>query len=270
MPMITRADPSRAGDGFTIPAPMSGAGWWLRSYGLMVLWELTSLRLILPLMIVIQLLIGAGLVIGLGFLFSDIPRSQALYLATGGAVVALLMVGLVMAPQRTASRKAERSYDYMLSLPVPRSVLALSGITVWAIVALPAMSLALAAAAWWYDLELRIGPEILPAALLTVLAGASLGAALGHTLNHPSLIILMTQVLSFFILLYSPINYPAERLPQGLQLVHQVLPFEHAAIVMRGALTEGLAGPTGRSFLILTAWTAGAWALTLRVLSRRK
>jgi ABC-2 type transport system permease protein len=236
----------------------------------MVRWEILSLRRILPLMVIIQLFIGAGMVIGLGFLFQEISRSQALYLATGGSVVALLMVGLVMSPQLVASRKSEKTYDYMLSLPVPRAVLALSGITVWAFMALPAMSLALAAAAWWYNLELRIGPEIIPAALLTVLAGASLGAALGHVVSHPSLITLMTQVLSFFILLYSPINFPAERLPSWLQTLHGVLPFEHAAIVMRGALTEGLVGPTGGSFLVLALWTAGSWALTLWVLSRRR
>jgi ABC-2 type transport system permease protein len=236
----------------------------------MVRWELMSLRLVLPIMAVVQLFIGAGTVIGFGFLFRDISRVQALYLATGGSVIALLMVGLALAPQLIAQRKSQKTYEYVLSFPVPRPILALSGVTVWILVTLPGTALALGAAAWWYGLELSVSPEVLPAVLLTVLMASSLGIALGHAVSHPSVIALISQVLVFVILLYSPINYPAERLPQWLQAVHEALPFKHAALVMRGALTEGLVGATSGSFLILSLWTAGAWVVTLWVLGRRR
>ncbi len=253
-----------------MPLPLSGPAWWLRSYLLMVRWELMSLRLVLPLMAVIQLFIGAGTVIGFGFLFRDISGVQALYLATGGSVIALLAVGLVLAPQLIAQRKVQRTYEYVLSFPVPRPVLALSGVTVWIVVTLPGTALALGAATWWYGLDLSVSPDVVPAALLTVLVASSLGIALGHAVPHPSVVVVITQVLVFVILLYSPINYPAERLPHWLQAIHEWLPFEHAALVMRGALTEGLVGPTAGSFLILSVWAAGAWVVTLWVLGRRR
>lgn len=245
-----------------------GHPWW-RTYSLMVRWELLSLRLMMPLMFVVQLFIGAGTVIGLGFLFDELPRRQALYLSTGGSVIALLMVGLVMAPQLIAQHKMQNTYDFMLSLPVPRLTFALSGLTVWMTMALPGMILALAAATWWYGVELRVSPLVVPAVLLTLLMATSVGFAFAHALPHPSVTSLITQVLAFFILMYSPINFPAERLPGWLETAHLYLPFQHAAIIMRGSLTEGLVDGVGHSFAVLFVWTAGAWAITLRVLTRR-
>lgn len=242
---------------------------WLRTYLLMVRWELLSLRLMMPIMFVVQLFIGAGTVIGLGFLFEEIPRRQALYLSTGGSVIALLMVGMVMAPQLVAQHKMQKTYDFMLSLPVPRLTFALSGLTVWMMLALPGMALALVSAAWWYHLDLRVSLLVIPAVLLTVLMATSVGFAFAHALPHPSVTALITQVLAFFILMYSPINFPAERLPVWLQTAHEFLPFQHAAVVMRGALTEGLVNGVERSFAILTVWTLAASVVTLWVLSRR-
>lgn len=242
----------------------------LRTYFLMVRWELLSLRLMLPIMFVVQLFIGAGTVIGLGFLFDEIPRRQALYLSTGGSVIALLMVGLVMAPQLIAQHKMQNTYDFMLSLPVPRLTFALSSLTVWMAMALPGMALALVAAAWWYGLDLRVSPLVVPAVLLTLLMATSVGFAFAHALPHPSVTALITQVLAFFILMYSPINFPAERLPGWLEAAHAYLPFEHAAIVMRGSLTEGLVDHVGHSFTVLSAWTVVAWLVALRVLTRRR
>jgi len=243
---------------------------WLTTYFLMVRWELLSLRLMMPLMFVVQFFIGAGTVIGLGFLFEEIPRRQALYLSTGGSVIALLMVGLVMAPQLIAQHKMQNTYDYMLSLPVPRLTFALSSLTVWMSMALPGMALALVAAAWWYGLDLRVSPLVVPAVLLTLLMATSVGFAFAHALPHPSVTALVTQVLAFFILMYSPINFPAERLPEWLAIAHAYLPFEHAAIVMRGSLTEGLVDHVGHSFSVLLVWTVVAWLVTLRVLTHRK
>jgi len=243
---------------------------WLRSYVLIVRWELLSLRLMLPVMIVVQFCIGAGMVIGLGFLFEEIPRDQALYLSTGGPVIALLMVGLAMAPQIVAHHKAQKTYDFMLSLPVPRPVLPLAAMTVWMLIAVPGMAVALAAASWWYDLSLSVSLTLVPAVLLTVLVATSVGFAFAHAIPQPSVTHLITQALSFFILLYSPINYPAERLPGWLQTVHRFLPLEPAAIVIRGSLTEGMVQDVARSFLVLALWTVAAGAVTIAGLSRRK
>jgi ABC-2 type transport system permease protein len=250
----------------TSSAPARG----LQAYLLMVQWEFLSLVPLLPFFIIVQFLIGGGMVIGFSFLFEDIPREQALYLCTGGSIMALLMVGFIAAPQIVAQYKTAKTYDFMLSLPIARPIMALAGLTVWMLIALPGMILALTAANLWYELDLQVSLLIAPAALLTVLMATSVGLAFAHAISRPEATILITQILAFGILVFSPINYPAERLPMWLQALHEFLPFQHAAAVIRGALTTSLEQDVGRSYAILAAWTAISWVVTLWVLNRRR
>ncbi len=248
----------------------SGPSHWLDSYGLMFRWELLSLRMILPLMLVIQLFMGAGVVVGFGLLFERVPRTQALFLSTGSTVIALLMVGLVMAPQMVAQQRMRGTYDFLWSLPVPRLAQVAASLTVWMLIALPGMVLALLAAAWRYDLALAPSWQVIPAALLTVLVATSVGYGFAHAVSNPMVTALITQVLAFVILIYSPINFPVERLPGWLAGLHHALPFEHAATVMRAALTGIDPGGLALSYAVLAAWAIGGWIVTWRVVGRRK
>lgn len=259
----------------SIPARMdlgvrTGPGYWLQSYVLMMRWELLSMRLILPVMVAVQFLIGAGIVVGFGFLFEDISVTQATYLATGGAVLPMLTLGLVMVPQQVAEHKLMGTYAFLFSLPVPRMAMYFAGLTVYSAVALPPAVAALLVGALRYDLALAPSLLAVPAALLVVSVASAVGYAVGHLVPHPRLIALITQLMIFVITIFSPINFPAERLPEWLQAVHSVLPIEHAAILARSTLAEGLVtGDTWRSWLILGAWTVVAFAATARVIFRR-
>ncbi|MGD8376995.1 MAG: ABC transporter permease [Acidobacteriota bacterium] len=251
------------------PPLMRGPSYWMRSYLLMLRWEITSLRMVLPILFVVQMLLGAGVVVGLGLLFDQVAPTQALYLATGATVISLLLTGLVAAPQLVANQKMSGTYDYLWSLPVPRLVEVMASLTVYAVVALPGTIVALVVAALRFDLDLSVSPLVIPAAFLTVLMATSVGYGFAHGIRQPMVTGLITQVLAFGILLYSPINFPADHLPRWYAALHEVLPFEHAAIVMRDGLTEGLVQGAGRSYLILTAWTVAGWLVTWRVLGRR-
>ncbi|UCF66784.1 MAG: ABC transporter permease [Acidobacteriota bacterium] len=242
---------------------------WLRSYALLVEWEARSLRLLLPLAIVAQILLGAGLAIGFGFLMGEIPTIEAQFLATGVTVISMITVGLVLVPQIVSQRKYAGIYDYMWSLPVPRTSSVAASLTVNSFIALPGMVLALLVASWRFDLSLQISPLVVPAALLTLVSAASVGFALAHAISNPLLTNLVTNVLLFVILLYSPINFPPDRLPGWLASLHHGLPFQHAANVMRAGLTEGLATHAGESFAILAGWAAAAWIITAWVVGRR-
>ncbi len=246
-----------------------GPAHWLRSYVLMAGWELRSFRLVLPLAIAGQVLMGAGLVVGFGLLMGDITSTEALYLATGVTVISMITMGLVLVPQLIASRKHAGTYDYMWSLPVPRTTSVAASLTVNSLIALPGMILALLVASWRYDLALDINPLLLPAAMLTLLTAASIGFAMAHAIPNPLVTSLVTNVLVFVILLYSPINFPPDRLPAWLAAVHMALPLQHAANVMRAGLTDGLAENVGRSFAILGGWAVASWMLTAWVVGRR-
>lgn len=246
-----------------------GPAHWLRSYALMVAWELRSFRLVFPLAMAAQVLLGAGLVVGFGFLVGDLAATEALFLATGVTVISMISMGLILVPQLISSRKQAGTYDYMWALPVPRTTSIAASLTVNSFIAVPGMVLALLVASWRYDLALSVSPLVVPAALLTLLASASIGFAMAHAIPNPLITNLVTNILLFVILLYSPINFPPDRLPSWLAAIHLALPFQHAANVIRAGLTDGLATHTALSFAVLSGWAGISWIVTAWVVGRR-
>jgi ABC-2 type transport system permease protein len=249
--------------------PRTGISGWLRSYLLMTSWEMRNLRVYLPLALVVQVLIGGGMVVGFGFLIGDIPSEVALYLVCGVTVVSMITIGLVLSPQLIAQQKMAGTYDYLWSLPVPRTTTVASNLTVNTIIALPGMAVSLLIGSWRYDIDLSPSLIVVPATALTLVTAASIGMALAHAIPNPMVTGLITQILVFFILLFSPINFPPERLPDWFAAIHAWLPFQHSANVIRAGLTEGMATEVGRSFTILGVWAAASWAITGWVVGRR-
>ena len=243
---------------------------WLRSYVTMLRWELVGSRLLYPMLLVSQILVGAGFVLGFGLLIPDLDQATAQYLSTGAVVMSLVLVGLVVTPQLVAQQKMQGSYDYVWSLPIPRSAASIASATLGALVAIPGVVAALAVAGWRYDVALSIDPTVVPAFVLTFACGSLLGSAIGHSMDQPQLTMLFTQLAIFFIIGFSPVSFPVERLPAWLATLHDSLPMHHMALAVRSSLTEGLVVMTTRSWLVLTTWTALAGISTAVVLVRRR
>ncbi|MAG37122.1 MAG: hypothetical protein CL878_12875, partial [Dehalococcoidia bacterium] len=241
--------------------PLTSPARWATSYAHMLSWELRSMRLILPVGILVQLLIGAGMALGFGLLIGDLTETQALYLSTGVTVIAMITLGIVLVPQVVAQQKAEGIYDYIWSLPVPRTASVAASLTANSAIVIPGAAAALLVAWLRYDITLSLSPIVVPAALLTILTASSVGMGMAHAIPNPRVTQLITQVLIFVVLLFSPINFPAERLPSWLAAIHEGLPFQHAANLMRAGLTDGLATDVGLSFTIMSGWAVASWLL---------
>ncbi len=102
------------------------------------------------------------------------------------------------------------------------------------------------------------------------LSATAVGYAIAHLSPKPELVAVVTNFIIFSLFLFSPINFPAERLPGWLADLHQVLPVMHAADAIRGSLTEAYAAGLGRALLILSVWCAISLAATYTVVSRRR
>lgn len=236
----------------------------------MLKWEVVGARMFLPLLVTVQILAGAGFVLGFGLLIPNVDHSTALYLATGAVVMSLILIGLIVSPQLIAQRKMEGSYDYVWSLPVPRSAATLASITLAALVAIPGIVAALGVAVWRYGVSFSVHPSIVPAFLLTLACGALVGSAFAHGLPQPQITMLMSQLLIFFSIGFSPIFFPIEHLPGWLRTLHEYLPVYPMALAVRAALTDGLASMTSQAWIVLSAWTVLAGVVTGLVLVRRK
>ncbi len=251
-----------------VPTKRSGVGHWLDTYRAMLRWEVTGMRLLLPLTVVVQVLIGAGMIVGIAVLFHGIPSRNALFLSTGAAVVTLITVGIVVGPQLVAQQKQMGTYDFVWSLPVPRSAAASAWITLNVLIALPGMVVALLVALVRFDIDLDVSLSVVPAVALTVFCGTLVGYAMAHAIPKPEVTDGIAQVALFTVIGFSPINFPPENMPGWLASLHRYLPFESMANVVRAGLTEGIVHDLARSYAVLAIWSVGCMALTAWALRR--
>lgn len=246
-----------------------GVSYWFASLAAMLRFDIGRSRDWAKMMLLIQTFMGAGMAMIYGFFYPHISATTATYIVTGIPTVALIPLGFVMLPGAVGQQKTQGTYEYIWSLPAPRSAQAASTFLLYTLLALPGMVLALLAASWRYGVHLAVSPLLVPAALLCSLTAVTVGFGLAISVRNPLVINLVCNALVFVVLLFSPIVYPASQLPGWLRAVHAVLPFEHMADVMRAGLTAGIVHAPGGSFLVLAGWVAVGCAATAWALLRR-
>lgn len=240
----------------------------VRHTALLVQWQFRRNSASLPLLVVIQVLLAVATVVGYGLLVGDPTPDVALYLATGAPTITLITVGLVMTPQMLVQSKTEGSLDWMRTLPVSRGLFLAADLLVWTMLALPGMVLGIFAGIWRFDVDLSPTWWLVPGALLVSLTAASVGYAIASLLA-PALAQLISQVLVFVVLLFSPVSYPASRMPDWLATAHQWLPIEPMSQIVRAGLAPDAFTIPTRSALVLAAWCVASVTGALATLRRR-
>lgn len=251
----------------TVPTPSEAGA--LTTYLTLLRWTLSQIGAMLPLIIVVQALLAGGIIVGFGFIIPDIQPDTALFLSTGAPTVLLLTLGFVMVPQGVARSRTDGTFGYMRSMPVWRPLLLASELTVWLIVALPSVVVAVLVAMLRYDISLSLDWSVLISGIVLVtVTAAAVGYAIAVSMP-PLLAQLVTQVLVFFVLLFSPITFPIEQLPTWFQGVHDVLPIRPGADLVRAGLASDTFSAAVRDLLVLVAWCVLGVGVSLRALVRR-
>ena len=216
-----------------------------------------------------QVVFATGAAVGLAFLLPDVSPVAASYLATGAFLLNLLMVGIVIVPSSATEAKVTGAFDYLWSLPVPRMTYLFADLTIWTLAVVPGLVVSLVVTSLRFDFALRVSPLIVPAVVMALVTAASVGYAIA--LRSPS-----SQVTNMFsnlalvaIFLFSPLNFPIERLPGWLQAVHHVLPVAAMADLVRGTLVAHADAHIGRDFVVLAVWCAVGALATVRLVARR-
>jgi ABC-2 type transport system permease protein len=238
---------------------------WPRAYWRMLAWDFADLRLNMPVLSAVLILQGAGFALGVGLLFGTMPVAAAVFLVTGAPVMNLITAGLIFEPQLVAQQRTQGSYEFLQSLPVPRSAAAMAWYTVALGTALPAVAITLVTGVARYHLNLTVTPMVVPAVLLTCLTGVLLGLAIAHAVTVPMAAMLVSTTLIFVMTGFSPVVFPAAQLPGWLAAVNQWLPFGSMATIVRASLVTGVATGVPRAYLVVAGWAAGsalvvAWA----------
>ncbi|WP_229073385.1 ABC transporter permease [Actinoplanes sp. DH11] len=259
----TLAPPARV----PVGVPPRASLWTIN--GTLLRWTMAQTGALLPLFLVVQALIAAALILGFGFLIPDIDTRTAQFLSTGAPTVLLMVIGLVICPQGVAQARTSGTFTYQRALPVPRVLLLVSDLIVWLVIALPGIPVTILIAQLRYGFSYSIDwPLLLGAAILSAIMATSVGYAIA-VLLPPMLAQLISQVLVFFVMLFSPITFPESHLPGWFQAVHDVLPFRPAADLLRAGLLSDDFSASGRDLVVLFAWCALGLAISIRALVRR-
>jgi len=241
---------------------------WLRSYFLMLKWVFLSNRPWLMMNLVVQMCIAVAFIFGMSYFYPQITPAIAKYLTTGAPVLILITVGLVMLPQIIASARLEGTFDYIWSLPVPRMVhIAADASNMFASM-LPGIVLAVLFGALHFDFSLNIGPLVIPAVILIASCSTFLGYSMAFAVPKPMMVNVLTQIIIFIVMMFSPVMYPAEQLPQWLQSVHTVLPIKYMADLIRGTITD-IPVNLGLTFAVVGGWFVAGFFATWYLVNRR-
>jgi ABC-2 type transport system permease protein len=243
-------------------------GHGLRSYGLLLRWNLLRVRMALPLLVIVSTLLSVGIVIGFSFLVPQASPETALYLTTGALTLSLITVGMVGAPQVVAQSKVSGTFDYQRAMPVPRLAMLAADATVWVALALPGLVAAMVVAALRFDLTFTVSPLVVPAVLLAAICSVGVGYGIAYAAK-PEVAGALTQLVFFIALMFAPINYPADRLPDWLAAAHRWLPFTYMAQAVRDTVNVPPTGVSVTPFVVLAAWSVVGLSTTYWIMSRR-
>ena len=241
----------------------------LRNYGLLLRWEYLRMRSNLPMIVTIQVLLAIGVVYGMAFLLPNISPASALYLATGAPTLSLLVLGITVVPQEVARSKDTGREEYLRALPLPALGMLAASVTFWLLANLPGTALSLWVAKLRFDVTLDVSPIAVGVVVLVAFTAATLGYALAQSIS-PAATQQLSSFISIGILLFSPINFPLERLPSFLQAIHQVLPITYMADLIRWSLTGRSTHDPGSSFLLVGLWCVVGLVVSFRVTTRRR
>jgi len=241
---------------------------WFRSYGLMLKWVFLSNRPWLTLNLVSQLGIGVAFIFGIGYFYPEMTASIAKYLTTGSPTLVLLMVGLVSAPMVVANMRSSGTFDYIWSLPVPRMAHIAADATNLFGTMIPGIILSIILGKYHFGFDLNVSWLVIPAVLLIASCATFAGYSMAFAVPTPMMTQVVTQIMTFLVVMFSPVMYPAEQLPQWLHSLHNVLPIQYMANLMRGTLTD-LPVNLGLAFAVVGAWFVAGFTATYFMVRRR-
>lgn len=252
------------------PELRRGPRHWLSGYVSMLRFDVASQRTWLPMFLLTQVLFGAGMAIIYGFYLGHASRSAIAYIVTGAPALAVITAALIGVSTIVTERQIAGTWDFIWSLPAPRSAAVASTFTVYTAMTIPGIVVALVLASWRYGIHLVLSPAMVPAFVLASLMATSIGFAMAVAIPNPLVTNAIVNALIFVVLLFSPVAYPISQLPSWLADVQRGLPFYHLAQVMRAGLTVGVVHGLAVSCAVLAAWTVASWALAGWVIGRRK
>ncbi|RXZ78688.1 ABC transporter permease [Paenibacillaceae bacterium] len=217
----------------------------------------------------IQIMLSLGIVIGFTYLMPSPDKDTILYLATGAPTLVLIITGLNIVPQQIAAAKAEGYIEFIRTWPVSRGIIIAADTLLWLLVTIPGIAVASLCAHFIFDPGYAISWTIIPALFLIAVTCIGVGYGFAYALP-PNLSLSLSQVIVFGALMFSPINFPVERLPEWLAAVHAVLPLHAMAEVTRASMASSSFTASAGSYMTLAIWCIAGYVGAMLILNSNK
>ncbi|WP_010096627.1 ABC transporter permease [Ornithinibacillus scapharcae] len=219
-------------------------------------------------MALIQILISVGIVIGFTYLIPAPDTKTILFLATGAPTIILIITGLVILPQQVGTAKSDGYMEFMRTWPVKRSVILGAETFMWIIITVPGIVVASLVAHFMFSPGYDISWTVVPALLMIALTSIGVGYGFSYLLS-PTASLGISQVIIFGALMFSPVNFPMDRLPEWLQTLHEILPIYSMAEVMRASLATTTFDATLGNYINLLIWCVIGYGGAIIILNRK-
>lgn len=219
-------------------------------------------------MALLQILISIGIVIGFTYLIPNPDTETILFLATGAPTIILIIAGMVILPQQVGTAKSDGYMEFMRTWPVNRSVILGADTTIWLLITLPGIIVSSIVAHLMFSPGYDISWTIVPALFMIALTSIGVGYGFSYLLS-PTASMGISQLVVFGALMFSPVNFPMDRLPEWLQSLHEVLPIYSMAEVMRASLAASTFDATMGNYINLMVWCILGFGGAIFILNRK-
>ncbi|MFA1819953.1 ABC transporter permease [Virgibacillus oceani] len=216
----------------------------------------------------LQILISIGIVIGFTYLIPNPDTETILFLATGAPTIIFIFTGLVILPQQIGNAKTDGYMEYIRTWPVNRSVILGADTTIWLLITLPGIIVSTIVAHLMFTPGYDISWTVVPALLMIALTSIGVGYGFSYLLS-PVASMGISQAVVFGALMFSPVNFPMDRLPEWLQSLHEVLPIYSMAEVMRASLAASTFEATMGNYINLMVWCILGFGWAIYILNRK-
>ena len=210
-----------------------------------------------------QVLLSISLLFGYPLVIGEIDTTAAYYLSSGSVLIGIISIGCTISSPVIANAKSEGHVDYVRALPIPRILISLADLWMWMIAILPGVFISVILG--YFRFSIRLNVSVLAVFILFLIC---LGFAIAYTFS-PNIVTLMSQLILMIGLMFSPIMYPASRLPDWINHLYHVLPFVPSVNLLR-ACVYSHGHVSFFDFTILIIWILLTQLLILRVLYKEK
>lgn len=230
-------------------------------------WSVIRHRYLIAVFTLIQMIFAVAIVYGMAFLIPILDGIAGIYLASGAMSLGIIAVGCALAPQIISEAKINGVLAYQRTLPVARSILLISDMFIWCIASVPGIIMSGLAGSFRFHINIQVSVTGICVLLAAQLVTICIGFAIAYCFPS-NMVALVTQVIMLGGLLFSPITYPAERLPAWTMPFYNSLPFVRIAQAVRAYLF-GFDSFTVSGFAVIFVWGISCFILCLYLLSKR-